>query len=165
MSLGLVRPCQVSFTASKTRSTAPSQAAARSTSGARNMMAGTQVMPSVAKKAQVGAVRPHARAVAHGDAHAREQRLLVALAKWLEHLQGTDGLHRELREADGGRDLSGVLELLGGKVRKGGLEAPTELVQARGLAGHAHGPRVAAKAHEHVGALLHGVEEVDLRRR
>ena len=38
------------------------------------------------KKAQVGAVRPHARAVAHGDAHAREQRLLVALAKGLEHL-------------------------------------------------------------------------------
>ena len=50
MSLAFVRPCQVSFTASKTRSTAPSHSTSRSGSGARNMMAGTVPTPSVAKK-------------------------------------------------------------------------------------------------------------------
>ena len=42
MSLGLVRPCQVSFTASKTTSTTPSQAQARSASEHRPLVALTE---------------------------------------------------------------------------------------------------------------------------
>ena len=50
MSLERVLPCQVSLTASKTRSTGPSQSTARSIWGARNMMADAPPKPSVAKK-------------------------------------------------------------------------------------------------------------------
>ena len=50
MSLGFVRPCQVSSTASKTRSTTLSVAQAREQSGTRNMIAGTDETPSVARK-------------------------------------------------------------------------------------------------------------------
>ncbi len=62
MSLTLERPCQVSTTASNTRSTAPSQESARSTSGARNMMAATELAPSLTKKRTCSPVAPTAAA-------------------------------------------------------------------------------------------------------
>ena len=103
----------------------------------------------------------HAAAVLHRHGAAGKQRLLVALAKGLQGLKGTNGLDGNLAEVHAGRDLAGVLELLGVKLRQDGLKAVAKLAQARGLAGHAHGARVAAKTHQHVGALLDGVEEVD----
>ena len=47
------------------------------------------------------------------------------------------------------------------KGREGLLEPRAELVQPRRLAGHADRPLVTAKAHEHVGALLDGMEQID----
>ena len=50
MSLGLVRPCHVSLTASNTMSHVPSQPTSCSISGALNMMAGMDEAPSMAVK-------------------------------------------------------------------------------------------------------------------
>ena len=93
----------------------------------------------------MGEVGSHAGAVARGDAAHGEQRALVALAEGLEALEGVDRLDGELGEGDHRRDLADVLELLVGELGENRGEACPELVQARGLAGHAHRPRMPPK--------------------
>ena len=108
----------------------------------------------------MGAIGPNTGAIFHGDAAHGEERLLVALAKGLQGLERGDRRDGELGEAHDRRDLAARLELLGRQRVEHRLEPVAELVKARGLAGHAHGARVAAKADEQVGALLDGAEQV-----
>ena len=65
-------------------------------------------------EAQVLAAGANARAAPHADATRREQRLLVALAKGLEHLEGLDGGDGELVEPHHGGNLVVRDELVGG---------------------------------------------------
>ena len=105
-------------------------------------------------------IRTDAGPVAHGNAPHGEEGFLVPLSEGLETLEVVDGRDRELVEGHDGGDLARGLELLRGQRLEHLAESGPKRVEVGDVTGDADRTRMSAKADEHVGALLDGMEEV-----
>ena len=161
MSLGLTRPCQRSATASKTMSTTLSHAQSASASGARNMMAATLEMPSVAVKRTWSPVRPTQERSAMVTPVAASSGTRLPWPKGSRARDLLDGLDGELAQVHRRGDLARVLE---GLLRELGQHLVEALAQRRQVCRgqrDAHRARVPAEARGEVGAPLDGLKQVD----